>query len=564
MTPPSIPRIDLTIRNLQRYQQILNIFLRYGFGHLLDQLNLSSYMDRKKKEPQESRLETERLSFPMRVRLSFEELGPTFIKLGQILSLRSIALPADFVEEMSKLQDDVKKIPYELIREIIEKEIGGAIEEKFKEFNETPLASGSIAQIHQAILPCGSDVVVKVRRPGIKKQIDTDLSILKDLAELIERKIPEIAKYDPSGIVAQLSYTTSRETNLLNEARNIDIFQRNFRDDPTVYIPGVFWDYSSKAVITLERIHGIKISKIGELRNRGFNLKKIASRGAELILQQVFEHGFFHADPHPGNLFILPDNVIALIDFGITGRLDEEMMTQVADALLAVTRKDINGIERFFTEIGSLESDQVDIKQFRIDMADFLDRYTGIPLAKLDMKSMVDDLFSAIERHDVKIRPEYLLLIKSLVVYEDIGRQLDPDFDMVKTAEPYIKVLIWNRFRPRKLQRDMGRIAGNYLELIRHFPVDLRLVLTKLRTGRLNFEFSHKGLDKLILEMEKSSNRISFSLVVGALIIASSFLWTFGSKPLIGGYPVLGIVGYVFAVFLGLWLLVAIVRSGRL
>jgi len=496
--------------------------------------------------------------------LSFEELGPTFIKLGQILSLRSFALPSDFVVEMSKLQDDVAKVPFEQIKETVEKELGGSLEQKFREFDKIPLASGSIAQIHRAVLPHGDEVVVKVKRPGIKKLMETDLSILRDLAQLIERRIPEIARYDPSGIVEQLSYTTSRETNLLNEARNIEIFQRNFSDDPAVFIPDVHWDYTTKALLTLERIRGIKISEIDELQQRGFDLKKIASRGSELILQQVFEHGFFHADPHPGNLFILPQNVIAPIDFGITGRLDEEMMTEVADVLIAVTRKDTDGIIKFFVESGSLESDRIDIKQFRIDIADFLDRYTGVPLAKLDMKSLVDDLFSAIERHRVKIRAEYLLLVKSLVVYEDIGRLLDPDFDMVKAAEPYIRVLIWNRFKPNKLRRELGRIGGEYVELLRHFPGDLRLILSKLRAGRLNVEFSHKGLDKLILEIEKSSNRISFSLVVGALIIASSFLWTFGSKPLIGGYPVLGIVGYIFAVFLGLWLLVAIVRSGRL
>lgn len=558
-----IPRIDLTLRNIQRYQQILNIFLRYGFGHLLDRLNLSTYIDLGKRAITRKSYSTSRLPPYARIRLAFEELGPTFVKLGQIMSLRSLALPPDFVKEMEKLQDRVSPIPFDSIKKIIEDCFKTPLDEKFAEFDEIPLASASIAQTHRARLEDGSNVVVKVSRPGLKKLVETDISILQDLASLIEKQIPEMKLYDPSGIVNQLAYTITREINFLNEARNIEIFKNNFKDDHSLCIPAVYWDHTGSTVLTMDFIDGVKISHTEEMSDRGYNLKTVADRGASLILQQIFEHGFFHADPHPGNIFVLDGDVIAPIDFGITGRLDADMKSQLADLLLAVTRKDVDKVIRFFQTTGSLDDD-FDSYLLKSDITDFLDRYTGVPLIRLDIQSLITDLFAGLHRHSIRIRTEYLLLTKTLVVYEDIGRGLDPEFDMVETARPYLKNLIWEKYSPGRIKKDVARAVIDYMDLFKQVPEQLMHILGKLRTGKLNVDFRHRGLEPLIIELEKSSNRIAFSLVVGSLIIASSFLWTTSSRPLVGGFPVLGIVGYLIASLLGIWLIIAILRSGRL
>ncbi|NIR50402.1 ubiquinone biosynthesis protein UbiB, partial [candidate division KSB1 bacterium] len=329
-----IPRIDKGYRNLKRYRQIVGILIKYGFAEVVDRMNLQTYLQVGKRFFRKGRVETTRLSAAERIRLALEELGPTFIKLGQLLSTRSFLIPADLLDELTKLQDEVKPLPFESLQNYIESQLGAAIDETFSEFDQTAVASASIAQAHRARTLEGKEVVVKIQRPEVARIIATDLDILSDLARLMHRYVPESHQFDPQGVVRELEQTTKRELDFINEGRSIEIFAKNFASFDHVYIPKVFWDYTTDKIITTEYIDGIKISETEALRQAGCDLKFIANVGAKFILKQIFEDGFFHADPHPGNIFIKDGNTIVPVDFGMMGRLDESLLEEVSDLLI--------------------------------------------------------------------------------------------------------------------------------------------------------------------------------------------------------------------------------------
>jgi ubiquinone biosynthesis protein len=558
-----IPLVDKKLRNLQRYHQILNILVKHGFGYILDRMNISTYFQMGKKillrrgEPRPG------LTLPEEIRVVLEDLGPTFIKLGQLLSTRPFLIPPEFIRELSKLQDKVKPAPFETIRPVIEKELNGKLEETFSWFDEHCIAAASIAQAYKAKTKDGSDVVVKVQRPGIKRIVETDMAILRDLAHLLEKHIPESVQYDPLGIVEELSRTMSQELDFTTEARNIEQFANNFADDPTIYVMKVFWNYTTDKILTVEFIKGVKISDINVLKEQGFDLREISRNGARIILKQIFIDGFFHADPHPGNIFILPDNVISMVDFGMVGRLDEELRDYISDLLAAAMQKDVDEILRVFNRLGIVE-DLSETVALRRDVYEFLDRYYGVPLFKLNIKTVMDDIFSTLQRNQLRIRADLMLLAKALGTYEEVGRMLDPELDLVAQARPFVRSLMFQKYSPGRQSRSILKLIRDFNNLIRVFPRELEFLIKKIRKGQLTIEFEHRGLDNLVLELERASNRLASSLIIAALILASSFVIRLKLKPLIFDYSVMGIAGFLFAGFLGIWLAIGILRSGKL
>ncbi|MGB2803478.1 MAG: AarF/UbiB family protein [Candidatus Zixiibacteriota bacterium] len=549
-------------RSLRRYRQIVTILLKYGFDQILDQMKIFARLRLRKKTLK--RVEgLEEFTYAQRIRLALEELGPTFVKLGQILSMRPFLIPVELVLELTKLQDEVAPFPFPQVKQIVETELKAPLDHFFSSFDTVPIASASLSQVHKAVTKDGKTVVLKIQRPEIKKVIDADMEILKDLTNLLEKYVPESKQYDPTGIRKELNKSIRREIDFNNEARNMEVFRENFKDEKRVFVPQVFWEMSTSKVLTMEFIDGVKISDLEELEKRGIDKKQLASIGGKMVFKQIFEDGFFHADPHPGNLFAMEGNVIAPVDYGMMGRLSETTMDELADLLISVVTWHPGGIVKVYQDV-EVVGDDVNLRALETDLADFLYKYHKIPLSRLDMKTLINESFEIIHRHDIKIQAELMLFSKALITFEEVAKMLDPEYDLVTRMIPYAKRLAYRKFRPKVLLRDIFTAATDLRELLVAFPFELKRIIKKLGRGRLSFTFQHKGLEKLILELDRSSNRVSFSLVIAAIIVGSSLIMRIETKYTLLGYPLFGILGYVFAGVLGVWLVIAILRSGKL
>ena len=558
-------RFNRNIRTIRRYRTILGVLIKYGFGHFVEQLNIDYYLELGKRIVTRDKMpkELERLSQARRLRLAMEELGPTFIKLGQLLSTRPDVFNREYIDEFSKLQDEVPAVSLEKIKEQIQRELGYPSDELFAEFSQVPLAAASIAQVHRGKLKSGEDVVFKVRRPGISKLIETDIDVLMGLAYLIEHHVAAAALYDPVGLVKEFRRSIMREMNFGREGRTVERFAANFRDSKTVYIPKIFWDYSGETVLTMEYVPGIKISQLEALKEQGYDLKEIAKRGADAFLQQVLEDGLFHADPHPGNVFVLPDQVICMLDFGITGRLGQDLKEQLIELLQALLERNIDQIVSQLLYSGEL-TDSTDLKNLRRDLHDFIEDYYDLALQEIKIGKLFSDFIEILIHHRIHFAPEYMMLAKALIVMEGVGRQLDPEFNMINHMRPYVNKLLMERYSPKNLTAQAGRIVSAYTALAKNLPNDIKEFLNRLNRNQFKIDLEHRGLEKLVTDLDRSSNRLAFAIVIGSIVVGSSVVMQIDKGPMDFGFPLLGLVGYLIAGILGLWLAIGILRSGRL
>lgn len=557
-----LTRLPRAYRSLRRYRQILGILIKYGFGDLLGQFKVRHPL--LGKIPRLRALkELEDLPRPARLRLAFEELGPAFIKLGQLLSLRPDLVPPEYAAELSLLQDQAAPIALSQIEGRVEAQLSRPIAELFLEFGAEPLAAASLAQVHRALLKDGTEVAVKVQRPGVRETIRADLAILEDLARLIAHYLPESEPFDPLGLAREFAKTLRRELDFVREGRNMELFRRNFADDPTVYIPRVFWELSSMEVLTMERIVGVKITDIEGLERAGLDRQRVALNGANAVLKQIFAHGFFHADPHPGNILVLENNVIAPLDFGMVGRLEEGLRLEVAELLWGIVRRDIDRVVRTLHKLGSL-SEAVDLQALRVDLADLLDRYYGTSLERLNLGRLLNEAMALVREHRLRLPPGLVMMGKALVLAEGVGRLLDPGFEMLALAQPYLERLAFRRKVMQRQLRDWAAALEETQGLLQELPGEVRSIMGKLQRGKLKAQFEHLGLDRLIRELDRSTNRLAFALIVGALIVGSSLVVQLDIGPKLWGLPLVGFLGFGLAAILGLWLVLAILRSGRL
>jgi len=530
-------------RDFRRLRAIALVLAKYGFGELASVL-VAHYPFLKFSSP---RVEAE-LSRGERLRLALEELGPTFVKLGQILSLRPDLVPPDIAGELRKLQDEAPSFPFSEVKAQIESELGQPLAALFQEFEEKPLAAASLAQVHRARTREGELVAVKVQRPGIREAIEADLDILFELARLGKRRLPSGELYDPVGAVEEFTRTIHEELDFTREGRHMEIFKHNFAEDETIYVPKVFWEYTTPHVLVMEYIQGIKISDLEQLEAAGLDRKAIARNGAQAILKQVFEHGFFHADPHPGNLLVLPGNVIAPLDFGMMGRLDEELRTLVAELLAGFVKKDVDRIIGALREMGSLDA-EVDMQAFRVELSGLIDRYYGVPLKRLDLRRIFEEGMALVRNFHIKVPRGLVLMGKALVTEEGVGRMLDPDFDMVSMAEPYVEQLLRQRYDTHRQLAKWLEILDGYQRMLARLPADVQMALAGLgRTSAARGE-------------ERSRDRLSLAIVASALFLGASLILQSGTGPKLWGMPVLGLLGYVGAAILVGWLLWGL-RSG--
>ncbi|NOY76921.1 MAG: hypothetical protein GXO76_03510 [Calditrichaeota bacterium] len=552
------------MRHLKRYQEILRVMVKYGFDDIVERIKIGLIFEVAKSIiPRIRKNKYPGIGTGPRLRMAFQELGPTFIKLGQLLSLRPDLIPPTIAEELTKLQDAVPPVQFELIKSKIEEEFSSPLHEIFSEFQEESLAAASMAQVHRATLKTGEDVAVKILRPNIHKIIKTDIEILFSIAELIEKYIPESRLYDLVGIVKEFSKAIQKEENLSFEGRNIDSFRRYFKRDKTMKLPLVYWPFTTEDILVMEFINGVKISDAEGIERLKLDRKKLAYNAAKAMLKEIFEYGIFHADPHPGNIFVLPGNVIAPVDFGMVGRIDDEMREYLLDILEGIVQKDVYKITQALLGVQVVDT-QINKRELSRDLLDFLDRYYGVPLNQLDSGKLVNEFMELIRTYKIKLPADLVMMERALVISEAVGRQLYPEFNYFDLLIPYVRKQLILRLNPARHYRAITRSIDQISDILKRLPDDIQSFLAKVRNNQLTVRFHHEGLDDLRKELDRSSNRISFSLIVAALIIGSSLIINIDKGPHILGYPVLGIIGFLLASILGFWLLVAILRSGKL
>ncbi|MCH7872317.1 MAG: AarF/ABC1/UbiB kinase family protein [Planctomycetes bacterium] len=555
-----------TYRHVNRYRQILTVLMRYGFDDLVDRLRIGQYLEiglqlitRNRREQVESLTTAERL------RMVFEELGPTFIKLGQVLSTRPDLIPPAFADELAKLQQQVPAFPFEKAREIIESDLGRPIAEVFEHIEEEAIAAGSIGQVHKATLRGGEQVVIKVQRPNIQRTIEIDLEILLHLAMLVEKHLEGWKAYRPSRIVDEFSRIIEMELDFTVEASHLERFAGQFHDDPTIYVPKVYREWTSQRVITLEYLDVVPVTDVDALVSNGYNPNRIAERGTQLMLKQIFVHGFFHADPHPGNIFVLPGDVICLLDFGMMGRIDRQRREGFADLIFALGVRDpVRATTALLRVTEQDDEADVDLRHLETDVAGFIDLHVAAEIADLDFGKMLHGLLGLVARHHLLIPAEMVAMLKAASTVERLAAELDPKLNMIAAARPYVRRLRLDRIRPTRVLREMMESGGDLVQFVREIPNGVRDVLNLAKRGGLKINFQHRGLDKLMEVNERIANRVSFAIVVGALIMGSSLIVHSKIPPYWHGIPIIGLVGYIGAGVLGMLLLVAIIRHGRL
>jgi len=568
------------VRDIGRLHDIASILIRYGFGDMVRRMGLANALERTGRALHWNEAEElAHLEPPARVRRALEEMGPTFVKLGQVLATRVDLFDPEWIAEFGKLQDSAPAAPWADIRQQLTEDLGAPPEEVFAAFDPEPLAAASIAQVHRARLEDGSEVVVKVRRPGIRPIIEADLRWLARLAELAEGESPELRAFRPQEVVRQFTQSLRRELDFASECRNAERIAENFvgfsdqdvpadatapepsATPPIIVIPRVYWQWIGERVCVQEFIAGISGRNLAAVDAAGLDRKILARRGAHAVLKMIVEDGFFHADPHPGNVFYLPGNRIAFIDFGMVGRLTEERRDQLIRLLLGLVKHEprrVADVMLDWTGDGAIDEDGL-----MLEIQAFVDQYHGVALKQLRLGSMLSDLMAIVRQHQLALPSDLSLLVKAFITLEGMGRELDPDFDMAGEAMPMLEQALRARYTPAALIKRGWQAAGEALALIADLPHDLAMLLRAARRGRLEIHIDVTHLKRVGNQLDSAANRLVVGIVVAALIIGSSIVMTVPGGPSLLGLPFFGLLGFLGAVFGGVWLLLSIWKSSR-
>ena len=558
----AIERITRTYRHLGRDRKILAVLARHGFGELLRRLGVERYVESGLQlfgsEPEADL----RLRPAERLRHALAELGPTFIKLGQLLSTRPDLIPIDVARELEKLQDQAPAFAGEEARRIVSQELDRPVDEIYAIFETEPFAAASLGQVHRGVLAeDGREVVVKVQRPAIRQTVETDLEIIEHLATIAERHA-DLRVHRPAAIVAEFRRALAKELDYTVEAAHLRRFGMMFAGDPTVRIPDLVPERTSSRVLTMERLPGIKVSKLVESPG-AFDRDRIARRGADAILRQIFDFGFFHADPHPGNVLILPDDVVGLIDLGQVGRLDRATRYLVAQLFGSLVASDVEGASSAFLELTDSEVEP-DRHALESDVAEIIDWHLARPVGEMQLGRTVWRLLEIATRHRRSVAPEIFLVMKALATLDGLVRELDPAFDLPSHSRPLLRRLAREQFSPPKLAASAWEASLQLSRLVRELPRELSESLRRLARGRVRLALEHHKLYPLVRTLEVAANRLVFAIVLAALLIASSLVVLADVPPKWHDVPVIGLAGYLLAAVIGFGLLWSILRRGGL
>lgn len=551
------------VRDLPRLHEISSVLIRYGGGDMVRRLGVSSILERAGRVLHwKQSVENEHLEPSVRFRHALEELGPTFIKLGQVLATRVDLFSPHWIAELEKLQSNAPALPFvEMLPQMRLALEGRDPHEVFDNLNTTPRAAASIAQVYEANLKDGTPVIIKVRRPGIEDKIEADLRIMAHIARLVEAEFPETRRYQPRQVVQQFAKSMRRELDLAAEARNIQRFGEKFADDDTVSIPRVYWDYIGQTMNVQERIEGIPGNKISQATAAGLDLRILADRGANVVLRMILIHGHFHADPHPGNVFYLPGNRIALVDFGMTGMLTHDRRNQIADLLISIISKDELALLDVLLEWTG--DSVVNEGKLASDVIEFIFNYSSVHLKDISFGNLLNELMAMIREHHLVMPSDLTLLFKTLITLEGLGRQLDPEFDMGDHTAPFVKEVLRLRYSPDAIMKRGVHNIKDIASILTGLPRDLAKFFKELRRGRVRLDIDVKRLDHFGQQLDRTTNRLTLGIMTASLVIGSSIVMTIQGGPKIFGMPALGFFGFLIAVVNSLWIVFSIWRSGK-
>jgi ubiquinone biosynthesis protein len=545
------------MRQLRRFRQVVNVLAKYGFGEVLTRFRVWQHVN------VEGRIfhhhhELFTRSSPERLRMALEELGPTFIKMGQMLSTRPDLVPPELILELKKLQASVHFLPTEIVKNTIETELGKPAEEIFDSFDGTPLAAASLAQVHRAVYK-GKQVVVKVQRPDIEAMTETDIVILRQIAGMAERYSPKVYLINPLGIVDEFATQIKKELDFRMEAQNIRRFARNFANDKTIHVPDVYPEVCTKHIVTMEFMDGIDISNTERLAREGYDSELIARRGAVIGFKATFQHGFFHADPHPGNVFVLPGNIIGLVDFGMMATLSLRDRERLAKLVYFISIADEKRVARSLNELMEAE-EVIPAEDLEPSMSSIIKEYGEVVAGELRLAGMLFEMMRAIVAHGGRLRPQLLWVTKSIAIQEEIAGTLSSNLNVMELARPYAQSLLIQKLNPLRQPFELYYWLMDTLDTARDLPYDLGIVLKEFRKGRLKIEFQHVGLEPLRVTADRIANRLSLTIIIAALLVSSSVIVLAKVPPYVGNIPVLGFLGYMSSLVLGIILVIAIIR----
>lgn len=550
-------------RHWQRYREIAQILFRHRFDQVIEELELAPFVSLPARWLAQRR-GSEDSTAPRRLRNAIEELGPTFVKLGQILSTRPDVIPPEFIEELVKLQDSAPAFPSDAARELVETELGKPVADLFASFEDAPIAAASLGQVHRAVLKGGEHVVVKVQRPNLEERINTDLEIIFDLARLAQARTPLGSIYDLSEIAEDFADTLRAELDYRREGRHADRFRRNFANDGAIYIPHVFWEHTTGRVLVLEEIEGIKIIDLEGLDAAGIDRHQLALNSARLIVEQVFVHRFFHADPHPGNFRVIPSTgdgsspKIGAMDFGMVGWIDSRTRLHLLRLMVSIVKQDVEGLVDEFLKMGLIEWGGFDRPRLERDLRRFLNRYRGLPLKDWRARELVKELIPITFRHHLRFPSELWLLAKTLSMLEGIGRHIDSDFDLFGVAEPYARRLYLESVSPQEMSRRAMTSINEWGDELAVLPQQLRKVVERLEKGTLGVSVRDEGRAAQLDRWDRMASRLAASVLIAAFIVAVSLL-----LPLLAADPwrilagVLILLAFANATALTIWMIIS-------
>jgi ubiquinone biosynthesis protein len=550
-------------RYLRRYRQIVEILADYGFGAVLAQMRLSDRLNIPRRWRRRRDIPGDAMTNPRRLRRAMEDLGPTFIKFGQILSTRSDIMPPEYLEELSYLQDEVPPVSWEQAREVVETELGAPIEDLFAQVDPVPIASASLAQVHVARLVGGEEVVVKIQRPNIEKTVNLDLDIIYDLAQTAQQRIGAASRFEVGDLAEEFASALRTEMDFRREAWNADRFRKNFEDENRLTVPKIYWDYSTKRLLVMERLKGIKIDNLEALKAAGYSPQRLSRYAADFALKEVLIDGFFHADPHPGNMLILPGEVIGLLDFGTVGRLDDKDRANLARLFIAGVQLDAEAIVDQLQRMGVADY-KVDRIGLERDLKRILTRYYGLPIYEIDAREISKAVQPILYEYKLSIPTDYYLLMKTVVMMQGVGLRLDPDFDIFETAQPYMGKLFRRMWLPSSWGPEVVQMALDWKDFATILPRKTSRILEQVERGQLTVQAELPQLESTINTIDKLINRIIFSVLVAALLVALALLlprldyaWPWGLVTWII------VMGFFVLLFLAVRLTWSVFRSGR-
>jgi ubiquinone biosynthesis protein len=553
------------MRELPRLHEITSTFIRHGLGEFVQRIGIAGMLERAGRilhwgEASES----VKLELPQRVRMALEELGPAFVKLGQVMATRVDLFPPGWIAEFEKLHATVPPAPFEELLPELEQALGRSPFDVFQDLETQAFAAASIAQVHRARLRDGTAVVLKVRRPGVRAKIEADLRLLRRVAELVESEMPEARRYRPVEIAAQFARSLEREIDFGTETRNIERFTKNFAGDPHIVIPRVYPEWTSDALLVQERVEGIAATDPAAVEAAGLDRKLLAQRGTEFFLKQILIHGFFHADPHPGNVIYLPDNRMVIIDFGMVGRLSPQRRRQVIDLLAGLARMEQEPMLEVLLDWAG--DAYVDEAKLASDVNELVFEYEDVPLKSIRIGNVLRDFSAIVREHSIVLPSDLSMMFKALITLEGLGRQYDPDVHIVDHLAPLLRNALDERLQPTELlRRGQGALSG-FVNLVSSVPRDFARLLREARRGKTRIDLDLKRLDNVGGQMERTFDRVTMGIMTASLVIGSAIVMTVPEGPTLFGIPVLttlGLTGYVLAFVNSVWIIYGMWRARR-